>query len=87
MFYASMSIITNSGKLIQFKEYNVGGKSGNVPLNIATSFEVPKIKNEFIRSGQTDSRYFNDVLRDILHVHTHLLKTRVLITKTCRYDR
>ena len=56
-------LLQTQGSLFDSRSIMLGGKSGNVPLNIGTSFEVPKIKNEFIRSGQTDSRYFNDVLK------------------------
>ncbi|GMQ06190.1 hypothetical protein CsSME_00050870 [Camellia sinensis var. sinensis] len=46
-----------------------------------------KIKFNFMRSGQTVSKHFNNVLKDALHLYGLLLKKPEPITANCTNDR
>ena len=46
-----------------------------------------RIKFEFMRSGQTISKYFNEVLKAVLRLQNILLKTPEPITANCTDDR
>ncbi|XP_028051140.1 protein ALP1-like [Camellia sinensis] len=54
---------------------------------IAHDYKNRNIKFNFMRSGQTVSQYFNDVLKAILRLQGVLLKTPEPITANCTDDR
>ncbi|KAI8002511.1 Protein ALP1-like [Camellia lanceoleosa] len=54
---------------------------------LAHDLKVRKLKFNFFRSGETVSRHFNDVLKAVLRLQGHLLRTPNPITQACTDPR
>ncbi|KAL7212914.1 hypothetical protein ACSBR2_015585 [Camellia fascicularis] len=54
---------------------------------LAHDLKVRKLKFDFFRSGETVIRHFNDVLKPVLCLQGHLLRTPIPITQACTDPR
>ncbi|CAL5351485.1 unnamed protein product [Camellia sinensis] len=73
---------------LSYSKYVVLEKQVVMFLNVlAHHTKNRKIKFNFMRSGQTISKHFNNVLKAVLHLHGLLLKKPETITANCKDDR